>query len=439
MANSLYKSTIGMITRKGADATDDGEWIISGKYTDDKIDLHGHIIDREAMISALPTYKEWNTLREMHELPIGTVKTIGEPEWNDIEAVIAKSSRGQDAWEMVKAGVYKAFSVGILVTDGYFLPVKELDDSAFDNIDESMRRLIEEIEYVFKITGLVLVENSIVDRPANPAARAKALQEAGMDQVKGYLPEIQSAKGIDIIKSVFPGSRKFFVGDAPMTEGLYKVENGVVSYITESDMDSEKEINSASTQPIDSKEESNVDKQEKDVTEQPEAQLDEAVVEDQEQPQEADKVADDVQADDVAQSETSLDQQFMDDTRKSLTDINTGIEKLVDMFGKFLESVNKAVEEGEVDEHVETDVDIEVDETDKGIDVDELAEKVYEKLASKIGQRKGVVTNDTEQEDTPEGESAEDDGGEMIPLNSIDTKSLRVAIGKIAAKIASEK
>lgn len=460
MTNALYKNTIGLITRKQAGGSEeDGEWIIAGKYTDDKIDLHGHMIDREAMIRALPTYKQWNTLREMHETPIGTVKSIGEPEWNDIEASIAKTTRGKDAWENVQAGVYKAFSVGILVTDGYFLPVKELDDEAFSNIDGDMRALIEEIEYVFKITGLVLVENSIVDRPANPGARAKALREAGMSEVKGALPEVKSAEGIDIIKSVFPRSKEKlhvvttntygYTGDSSTV--LFKVENGTVTLINESDItDSKEEKHSASTQNSDPDKESNVNKHEKDVTEQPELEVEteakseeveteteevEVEIEPTAEVEEVENEAETVEAQDVAR-ENVVSQEFMDDTQKSLSDINSGISKLVDMFSKYFEAVENSAE---ADENEQTDESVENDvaESDTQIDVDKLAEQITEKVLSMINVRKSAVTDDSNVE--VDSDKDADSESDTVSLSTVDKSALRKAMGSIAAGIVASR
>jgi len=107
------------------------------------LDSQGEIVNREAVEAALPDYMRFANIREMHQ-----PSAVGVAEAADLDAKglrIAAKVVDDDAWEKVKQGVYKGFSIGGRVT-------------ARDPAD---RRVI---------TGLELTEISLVDRPANPEA-----------------------------------------------------------------------------------------------------------------------------------------------------------------------------------------------------------------------------------------------------------------------------
>ncbi|MDE2229911.1 MAG: HK97 family phage prohead protease [Alphaproteobacteria bacterium] len=107
------------------------------------LDSQGEIVKREAVEAALPDYMRFANIREMHQ-----PSAVGVAQAADLDARglrIAAKVVDDDAWEKVKQGVYKGFSIGGRVT-------------ARDPAD---RRVI---------TGLELTEISLVDRPANPEA-----------------------------------------------------------------------------------------------------------------------------------------------------------------------------------------------------------------------------------------------------------------------------
>ena len=107
------------------------------------LDSQGEIVKREAVEAALPDYMRFANIREMHQL-----SAVGVAEAADLDAKglrIAAKVVDDDAWEKVKQGVYKGFSIGGRVTSR----------------DPADRRVI---------TGLELTEISLVDRPANPEA-----------------------------------------------------------------------------------------------------------------------------------------------------------------------------------------------------------------------------------------------------------------------------
>jgi len=107
------------------------------------LDSQGEIVKREAVEAALPSYMRFANVREMHQpSAVGIAQEAGV----DAKGLrIAAKVVDDDAWEKVKQGVYKGFSIGGRVTSR----------------DPADQRII---------TGLELTEISLVDRPANPEA-----------------------------------------------------------------------------------------------------------------------------------------------------------------------------------------------------------------------------------------------------------------------------
>lgn len=167
------KSTGGPIQ---SNLTNINDRIVSGYYTGDNVDMYGHKIDPDGMLSAITDYKQWNTIREMHETPIGVAETIGVPTWNYITARIASSARGNEVLQLVKDGVYGAFSVGIIVTKAEWIPSSRVPSEYFSSLPSSIVKQIMDGGEVLHIREMELLEVSIVDRPANPMAKLQKYQ-----------------------------------------------------------------------------------------------------------------------------------------------------------------------------------------------------------------------------------------------------------------------
>lgn len=109
------------------------------------VDSDGEIIELEAIKRALPDYMQFPTLREMHQAKaVGTVKS-GEIKEDDGKKGLYIGAKvvSNEAWELVKEGVYRGFSIGGDVIRRVGNVIKELN----------------------------LVEISLVDVPANKAAK----------------------------------------------------------------------------------------------------------------------------------------------------------------------------------------------------------------------------------------------------------------------------
>ena len=128
-----------------SEAQDDGTLKVWGYASTGAVDADGEIITPDAMKAALPDYMKFGAVREMHDAK----KAAGTA----IEASIDAEGRtyfgahivDAEAVKKVQAGVYKGFSIGGKITGR----------------DELVKTTI---------TGIKLIEVSLVDRPANPEA-----------------------------------------------------------------------------------------------------------------------------------------------------------------------------------------------------------------------------------------------------------------------------
>lgn len=122
----------------------------------------GDVIDSAAIEAALPDYLAYANLREMHQP--SAVGTIIKAEMIDGQLHIAAKVVDDAAWQKVKEGVYKGFSIG-----GKALA------AALDKVGgQTVRRILK----------MMLHEISLVDRPANPDAKILLWKGAGMDELE---------------------------------------------------------------------------------------------------------------------------------------------------------------------------------------------------------------------------------------------------------------
>ena len=125
--------------------------MVFGYASTEALDQQGEIVRLEALEAALPEYMRFANIREMHQpSAVGVAKEAaidGKGLWLRARVV------DERAWEKVKAGVYKGFSIGGSVTAR----------------DPENRKII---------TGVDLTEISLVDRPANPEAVFEMVKRA---------------------------------------------------------------------------------------------------------------------------------------------------------------------------------------------------------------------------------------------------------------------
>ena len=122
---------------------DDEQRTVEGYASTEALDSQKEIVKREALMAALEPYMKFANIREMHG-----PSAVGVAHWAEVDDKglrIGATIVDPLAWEKVKTGVYKGFSIGGHVTAR----------------DTKQRHVI---------TGLHLNEISLVDRPANPDA-----------------------------------------------------------------------------------------------------------------------------------------------------------------------------------------------------------------------------------------------------------------------------
>jgi len=132
----------------------DGSLKVWGYASTDATDSDGEIITAEAMKAALPDYLRFGAVREMHQ-PIAAGTAIEAEVLPDGRTWFGAHVVDPVAVKKIEAGVYKGFSIGGKVTGR-----------------DSLRKHI--------VTGLRLLEVSLVDRPANPEAVFTMFKAIGM-------------------------------------------------------------------------------------------------------------------------------------------------------------------------------------------------------------------------------------------------------------------
>jgi hypothetical protein len=144
----------------------DGSCIVAGYASTPTRDLDGEIITLDAVRKAMPSYWQYANIREMHQAKaagIGVDYKFDKTGWW-LKARIVDPVAVKKCVE----GVYKGFSIGGKKT-------------GFDKDDPTI------------ITGIDLLETSIVDRPANPECKM-ALAKRAKEGVQGYLMKASASR-----------------------------------------------------------------------------------------------------------------------------------------------------------------------------------------------------------------------------------------------------
>ena len=129
---------------------DEEQRMVWGTAQTDSVDNQDEIVEWEATKNAIPEYEKWRNLREMHtEKAVGIVPEI-EIRDDEKQLYIGAKVVDDGAWNKVKEGVYKGFSIGGKALER----LKEFDTGLGKTIS--------------RVKKYVLNEISLVDRPANP-------------------------------------------------------------------------------------------------------------------------------------------------------------------------------------------------------------------------------------------------------------------------------
>ena len=123
---------------------DDGTVRVYGIATSEAVDEQGEVVRADAMRAAIPEYMRFPALREMHQLSAAGTTLEAEVGDDGVTRIVAHVVDPVAVAKVINQ-VYRGFSIGGRITQ-------------------------REAVNPNTITGLVLTEISLVDRPANPEA-----------------------------------------------------------------------------------------------------------------------------------------------------------------------------------------------------------------------------------------------------------------------------
>lgn len=192
---------------------DDGTLKVWGYASTANVDSDGETITSDAMKNALPDYMKFGAVREMHQ-PSAAGTAIEASVDSDGRTFFGAHVVDPVAVKKVQSGVYKGFSIGGKVTKR-------------DDLNKTI------------ITGLRLVEVSLVDRPANPDAvftcyKAEmpdddAQPVAAIDEIADLLNKgaITAEKLLELAKAEHVGTQEQKEEDLPAEESTAEVSKGL--------------------------------------------------------------------------------------------------------------------------------------------------------------------------------------------------------------------
>lgn len=149
---------------------DDGTVLVEGIASSESVDSDGEVITSDAMRAALPDYMKFANIREMHQAKAAGVAVAAEVQ-SDGKTFLRAHIVDSEAVKKIKAGVYKAFSIGGRV-------------QKYDPADKN------------RIIAIKLSEISLVDRPANPEAVMTCWKGDGLDQAPESVASVEARKGM---------------------------------------------------------------------------------------------------------------------------------------------------------------------------------------------------------------------------------------------------
>jgi HK97 family phage prohead protease len=143
--------------------------LVEGYASTEAEDSQGEIVSKTAIAQALPDYMKFGNIREMHQAKAAgkTKKASVDDRGLYIQAKIV----ADDAWNLVREGVYSGFSIG-------------------GKVKTKIKN---------KITGLDLTEISLVDRPANPEAVFTMFKIDNSGNISDFNKETMNKKNEEII------------------------------------------------------------------------------------------------------------------------------------------------------------------------------------------------------------------------------------------------
>ena len=173
-----------------------------GYASTEDLDTQGDIVSQDALKAAWTDY--WGNVREMHQP--SAVGVVREHSWDDKGLYIGVYVADDQAWEKVRSGVYKGFSIGGSVISR----------------DTADRR---------KITGLTLREISLVDRGANEAAKFEIFKfdRAGKTEEPVEKNQITLSVDVEELDAKLQAAQEFVAKLSILDEKLEAIEKAVAA------------------------------------------------------------------------------------------------------------------------------------------------------------------------------------------------------------------
>lgn len=220
---------------------DEEQRIVEGYLGDDKVDIDGHFIPKEYYIPALEDFKTWGNIREMHKDPVGILVSAGEKAWNHVVVKVVDDR----AWNLVKNGVYKGFSIGARVFGKKWVDVNTIAPESFGSIPSVVKSAIIDSGKVLRVGPIMIGELSLVDRPINPRALFTA--------IKGQ--QIEDAESVPVLDVVYEAQSTYYKGMQMMNENEMNQED-TTEVVAHADTQSVEDVASVATSEVSDKGES---------------------------------------------------------------------------------------------------------------------------------------------------------------------------------------
>lgn len=173
------------------------------------LDSDGEIVSLKGLEKALPNYLQFPTLREMHQpKAAGTVKHTDIKKENDVEGLyIGAKVVAEDAWNLVKEGVYRGFSIG-------------------GNVVSKVGNVINDLD---------LVEISLVDVPANKKAKIEVWKAGKITK------DAETVYSLSNLMITLKDTIMYFEAIGKPTKDLEKALETIKKVIGEEALETEKE------------------------------------------------------------------------------------------------------------------------------------------------------------------------------------------------------
>jgi hypothetical protein len=179
---------------------DKKERMVYGWASTECMDGQGEVVELAAIEEALPDYKKWSNIREMHQP--SAVGIAPEVEIKEKGLWVGAKIIDDSAWKKVEEGVYKGFSIG---------------GKALQKVAKFIEKLKLSVPH---ITKLKLIEISLVDRPANPECVFQLVKYLERDNTS---TTSEKEEGGITLKGVFAQLHKLLGGAQKYTAEVAKV------------------------------------------------------------------------------------------------------------------------------------------------------------------------------------------------------------------------